>query len=266
MVSLFPSRAVAISLFGFEIHWYGLLYLLGFLIAAALLPRLQRYRQLSLSRDAWLSLLSWSVIGVIVGGRLGYVLFYEPTHFLRHPSEIVAVWEGGMSFHGGLLGVSIVLLFFARAQSISLLLLLDIIVVPVAIGLALGRLGNFINQELYGTITLLPWGISIPGVEGMRHPTQLYAVGKDLIIALVCFVHLRLTKSKSYLIGCTGAAFLVLYSIGRFSLEFLREQQYPLTEIFALPLTRGQLLTVPVFLVGIGICLKNRIARWKRKV
>ena len=164
-----------------------------------------------------------------------------------------------MSFHGGLLGVIAVLWLWSRQRKISFLLLSDIIVVPVAIGLALGRLGNFINQELYGTVTTLPWGMLFPGAEGLRHPIQLYAVGKDLLIALVCYLHLRFTVKNPRKVGCTGAAFLVLYGIGRFFMEFIREQQYPLTDIGVMELTRGQLLTIPVFFTGILICLINRL-------
>lgn len=261
MFQVFPTRAVALSLFGFQIHWYGLLYLLGFLIAAWLLPRLQRYRNLDLHRDTWMSLISWAVAGVIIGGRLGYVLFYDPVYFWENPLKIIAVWEGGMSFHGGFIGVAVTLGLFCRKHGISLFRLADIVVVPVAIGLALGRLGNFINQELYGTVTTLPWGMMFPGAEGLRHPIQLYAMGKDLLIAAVCFWHLGATRQNARRVGCTAAAFLILYGVGRFLLEYLREQQYPLTDIAGLVLTRGQLLTLPMLFLGLGICIFNRLKR-----
>ena len=259
MIAFFPSRPVALSLFGFEIHWYGLLYLAGFLIAAYLLPRLQRYRALGLAHAEWMSLLEWSIVGVIVGGRLGYVLFYEPQYFFSTPSKIFAFWQGGMSFHGGFLGVLIVLILWSRRHHVPLLALADVIVVPVAIGLALGRVGNFINQELYGTVTTLPWGMAFPGAEGLRHPIQLYAVGKDLLIAGICFWYLHLTRESVRRHGCTAAAFLILYGVGRFLLEYLREQQYPLTDIFGVVLTRGQLLTLPLLVLGMGICIMKRM-------
>ena len=249
MISFFPSRAIAFEVFGFEIHWYGLLYLLGFLIAAYLLPRLQKYRQLSLSDDTWMSLLSWSVVGVILGGRLGYVLFYEPQYFLAHPLSVFAVWEGGMAFHGGFIGVILVLLFWSRVQKVSLLALADIIVIPVAIGLALGRIGNFINQELYGTVTTLPWGMSFPGAEGLRHPIQFYEMTTDLFAALLCYFHLRKT-SASFAAGKTATMFLMFYGIARFLIEYVRDQQYALTTVGFLTLTRGQLLTIPLLIAG----------------
>lgn len=253
MIAFLPSRAIAVTVFGFDIHWYGLLYLAGFLIAAMLLPKFQRYRALDLPRDAWMSLLSWSVIGVIAGGRLGYAIFYESRYFLDAPTQIFAVWQGGMSFHGGFLGVLAAMLFWSRRNRISLLALADMVVVPVAIGLALGRLGNFINQELYGTVTTLPWGMSFPGAEGLRHPIQLYAVGKDLLIAGICFWHLSFTRQKARRTGSTGAAFLILYGVARFLLEYIREPTSSLTFIGPVTMTRGQVLTLPVFFMGLGL-------------
>lgn len=252
MVAFLPSRAVAVAIFGFEIHWYGLLYLAGFLTAAMLLPKLQRYRNLHLPRDAWMSLLSWSVIGVIAGGRLGYAIFYEPRYFLDSPTRIFAVWQGGMSFHGGFVGVFAAMLFWSRRNRISLLALADTVVVPVAIGLALGRLGNFINQELYGTVTTLPWGMAFPGAEGLRHPVQLYAAGKDILISVICFCHLSFTRQSARR-GGTGAAFLMLYGMARFFLEYIREPTSSLTVIGPITLTRGQVLTLPVFFMGMGL-------------
>lgn len=250
MIEVFPSRAIALTLFGFSVHWYGVMYLLAFLIAILLLPRLQRFRGLHLTRDEWMSLVSWGIVGVIVGGRLGYVFFYEPSYFVHNPQKILAVWEGGMSFHGGLLGVAICVPLACFRKKISILRVADTVVVPSAIGLALGRLGNFINLELYGTVTDLPWGIAIPGVEGLRHPTQLYAMLKDLTIASLCCMHLIRTR-RTFIPGRTFSLLLLFYGAGRFLLEYVREQQYPLAHIGALALTRGQLLTLPVFLFGV---------------
>lgn len=245
-MSFFPSRSVAVEILGFGVHWYGLLYLTAFLIAWFLLPRLQRYRDLHLTKEDWADVLSWGVVGVIVGGRLGFVLFYEPEYFLSDPLRIFAVWEGGMASHGGFLGVTLALLHVTRRKHIPRWLLADILVVPVAIGLACGRLGNFINQELYGSVTTLPWGISIPGVDGLRHPTQIYAVLKDLFIALVCFLHLR---RPTYVAGRTLGLFLMLYGILRFIVEYYRIQEYGLLPL-PFYLSMGQLLTVPVFAIG----------------
>lgn len=249
MIAFFPSRTVALELLGFSVHWYGLLYLAGFLLAWALLPKLQKERQLSLSVDEWSGLLSAAVLGVILGGRLGFVLFYEPSYFLAHPVEILQVWHGGMSSHGGFLGVTVALLIALRNKTTEdKLRLADVAVVPIALGLMLGRLGNFINQELYGTVTTLPWGIVVPGEEGLRHPTQLYAMAKDLLIAGLCFLHLRRATGRH---GETLALFLMLYGALRFAVEHFRVQDYDLW----LGLTRGQLLTVPIFLVGLAVAV-----------
>jgi phosphatidylglycerol---prolipoprotein diacylglyceryl transferase len=254
----FPSRAVALEILGFSVHWYGLLYLAGFLLAYALLPRLQSFRDLHLSREAWADVLSWSVLGVIIGGRLGYGIFYEPRHFAAHPLDLLKVWQGGMSFHGGMLGVLLALLLSARRHAIPLLTLGDVVVVPVALGLALGRIGNFLNLELYGAPTDLPWGIAIPGVEGLRHPTQLYAVAKDLFIAFVCFAHLTRIRLPH---GETAALFLLLYGTLRFLLEFLREPTHTSFAFGVLTLTRGQLYTLPMFFGGVLILVWLRRRR-----
>lgn len=255
MIDLFPSRSIAIEFFGFAVHWYGILYALGAILAIVLLPRIQRYRGLKFSHDDWTSIVAVGVLGVILGGRLGYVFFYEPLYFMQSPLEIIAVWHGGMSSHGGFIGVGIALGLYLWKHRLPFWNVLDVVVIPVALALALGRIGNFLNQELYGTVTTLPWGIEIPGEEGLRHPTQIYAFLKNLLIAGLCFWHL---KKKPVKPGQTLALFLVLYGVLRFFVEFLRVQQYPSIEIGLLSLTRGQLLTVPIVLVGIVLFSKVR--------
>ncbi|MFA6523036.1 MAG: prolipoprotein diacylglyceryl transferase [Candidatus Peribacteraceae bacterium] len=221
------------------------MYILAFVIAVVLLPRLQHFRGLMLSRDRWMEIISWGVVGVLIGGRLGFVLFYEPAYFFANPLKVFAVWEGGMSSHGGFIGLTLALLFALRREGRSLWKIADIVTVPGSLGLAFGRFGNFINQELYGTVTSLPWGISFPGASGFRHPVQLYELMIDLVIALVCLLSLRRSKTD----GRTLAFFLMLYSVARFLLEFVRAQQYP---IFMM-LTRGQMLTIPLFLAGLCV-------------
>ncbi len=262
MFSLLPSRAIAFTVAGFSVHWYGIMYLLAFLAAYFLLPRLQKYRQLTLSRDDWSTLVSWAVIGVIVGGRLGYVLFYEPAYFLQNPLQIFAVWNGGMSSHGGFIGVTLALLIHCRARHYPILKLADVIVVPTALGLAFGRLGNFINLELYGIPTTLPWGILIPGLPEPRHPTQIYAMIKDLTIMACCYWHLRKVVFPPF--GRTLALFLTMYGVLRFIVEHFRDQPYSGIVIDGIALTRGQILTVPIILIGIGLYIFLR-ARGQKK-
>lgn len=249
-MEFFPSRTIAVELFGFGIHWYGLMYATAFVLAWFLLPKLQRYRGLSMTKGEWENVLAGAILGVIIGGRLGFVLFYEPVYFLENPLKIFAVWEGGMASHGGFIGVTIALLFTLRHRLRDLLRIADVVVIAAALGLMIGRFGNFINQELYGIPTSLPWGISIPGVEGLRHPTPIYSMIQNGLIALLCFLHLRTYQDAP---GRTTALFLMLYSIGRFTVEFYRVQDHGFTSFFGFALSRGQLLTIPVFLIGIAL-------------
>lgn len=247
MIHLFPSRTVALDLFGFSVHWYGIMYMLSFLLALFLIPRLQKYRDLHLTQDDWSRIVGWAVVGVLVGGRLGFVLFYEPAYYLAHPLEIVAVWKGGMASHGGFIGATVAMLWALRGKNVDAMIrVADIVAVPVVLGLGIGRIGNFINQELYGTITMLPWGIAIPGVEGLRHPVQLYEFALCVIIGLVCYWHLRKTRAA----GTTFALFLLLYAVERILIEFLRIHAYPSV---AFGLVREQMLTIPFLVIGIGI-------------
>ena len=248
-MSFFPTRQIALEIGPVAIHWYGLMYLLAFLAAWWLVPRITKYRGLSLSKDQISSLLTYVILGTLVGGRIGYVLFYGAEYYGEHPWEIFTVWQGGMSSHGGLLGVVLSLFLFSRREQIDFWALADIAVIPAAIGLAFGRFGNFINQELFGPVTTLPWGMSIPGIEDLRHPTPLYAMFKDLLIAGVCFFHLKTSQTA----GRTAALFLMLYGILRFLIEFVRIETAEGVDLGFLYLTRGQLLTIPVFLVGICI-------------
>jgi phosphatidylglycerol---prolipoprotein diacylglyceryl transferase len=252
--ALFPSRTVAAIVFGFPIHWYGLCYLVAFLLAIVIVQRLQHWRGLHLNRDEWMSVVSSVVVGVLVGGRLGFVLFYEPTFFLAHPLKIFAVWEGGMASHGGFLGVIVAMYIHSVRHQIPKAQFADMAAVPAAIGLAFGRMGNFINHELYGTVSSLPWAMSIPGVEGLRHPLPLYDAALSLFIAFLCYVHLRMSRKA----GTTLSLFFALYGVVRFSLEFVREQQYPLTDILGFLITRGQLLTVPIFVAGVVMMIVFR--------
>jgi len=248
MISLFPTRQIALEILEFSIHWYGLLYLVAFLLAYHLVFKLQHYRSLELDKEAISSLLSWAIGGVIIGGRMGYVLFYEYAYFSQNTFEVLAVWNGGMSSHGGFIGVAIALTIALNKRGIPLLPFLDVITVPIALGLACGRFGNFINWELYGTVTDVPWAMAIPGVEGLRHPTFFYALAKDLLIAAVCFRHLKLSYPRP---GETFAIFLLLYGALRFIVEYFREQPYGWFDLGVLSFSRGQILTLPIIIIGL---------------
>ncbi len=259
MFVLFPSRRIAFEVFGWPVHWYGLLYVAGFLLSFVIAQRVQKYRDVYLSRDQWSEILSVIVLGVVGGGRLGYVLFYAPGYYLQHPLEILAIWQGGMSSHGGFIGVILGLVYLSRKLPVSFFALGDIVIIGVAVSLALGRVGNFINQELYGTVTGLPWGIVVPGVEGLRHPTQMYAVIKDLFIAGTCYWHIRAARPARP--GSTAAIFLMLYAALRFLLEFLRVQEYAPVDLGILTLTRGQFLSLGILAFGAWVWSYSRRTR-----
>lgn len=256
-MTLFPERAVAFAIGGFSVHWYGIMYMIAFLLGYALLTRLVKHRSIVLSEDDVSAVMTASILGVLVGGRLGYVFFYDPQYFFSNPLEIPAVWHGGMASHGGFIGVAVALSYVLSRRRIPILPFLDVIAVPVALGLALGRFGNFINLELYGTVTALPWGIEIPGVEGLRHPTQMYAMMKDLFIAAMCYFMLR--RTPAFPEGYVFVHFLILYALLRFLVEFFREQTVALWHISDIVLTRGQALSIPLFIIA--VLLKRWVIR-----
>lgn len=262
MIEFLPSREIALTIGPLSVHWYGVMYAVAFLVGLFLMKRLLPLRGLALSKEQIDRLFVWIVLGVLLGGRLGFVLLYGGMEYLTDPIRILKVWEGGMSSHGGFIGVTIALILFTRREKIALLGLVDTLVPPIALGLMFGRIGNFINGELYGTLTTLPWGMHFPHAEGLRHPTQLYAVMKDLFIATACFLHLRATR-QDFVAGQTTALFLMLYGILRFIVEHFRDQPYAGFSFGELTLTRGQLYTVPVFVTGLIVFLWTRSSRRK---
>ena len=240
---------VAIQIGPLAIHWYGLMYLLAF----ALVYGLGRYR-ISQGKGGMMTargledLIFYSVLGVVVGGRLGYVLFYKPGYYLSNPIEIFYLWQGGMAFHGGLLGVIVVMLLFARKHKTSFFTVADFIAPLIPLGLGAGRLGNFINGELWGRPTDVPWAMVFPGSgDGLaRHPSQLYELGLE---GLVLFVILWWFSSKPRPTGQVSALFLMGYGGFRFLVEFTREPDNFLG-LLAGGMSMGQWLSLPMFIAG----------------
>ncbi len=168
------------------VRWYGMMYLLGFVGSYFMMGHVARLREYPLGKEQISDLLFYGVIGVVAGGRIGYTLFYNAAYYFSHPLEIFYVWEGGMSFHGGLIGVFIVLFLFARKRDYSLLMIADLVVSAVPIGLGFGRIGNFINGELWGRPAESPWGVVFPGGGPLpRHPSQLYEAGLEGVLLLL---------------------------------------------------------------------------------
>lgn len=240
---------VAIHLGPLGIHWYGLMYLIGFLGVLFLGKwRIRRNPDGIVSERDLDDMLFYGALGVILGGRLGYVLFYQPDHFLQHPLEILAVWQGGMSFHGGFLGVLVAMWIFVRKTGKNWLAVMDFVAPLVPLGLGAGRLGNFINGELWGRATDVPWAVVFPQVDSLpRHPSQLYEFGLE---GIALFLLLWIYSSKPRPVGAVSGLFLIGYGVSRFVVEFAREPDSFLGPL-ALGLSMGQWLSLPMILIGI---------------
>jgi len=246
---------VALQIGPLAVHWYGLTYLAAFALFA-LLGRLrlrhEPYRSLGWQLRDVEDILFWGVLGVIVGGRLGYVLFYKPLEYLEHPLQVFAVWQGGMSFHGGLVGVLIALALWSRRQGCPWLQVMDFVAPCVPTGLAAGRIGNFINGELWGRVASpdLPWAMVFPGAGPLpRHPSQLYQFALE---GLALFVLLWWFARRPRRMGEVSAAFLTGYGVFRFMAEFFREPDAHLG-LLSLGLSMGQWLSLPMVLAGLGL-------------
>ncbi|MGE5238225.1 MAG: prolipoprotein diacylglyceryl transferase [Chloroflexota bacterium] len=239
-----------------SVRWYGVMYLLGFAASYLLVKYQVRKKGVPLAKDTIESLYSYLILGLLVGARLGYVLFYNLFHYLHHPLEIFAVWEGGMSFHGGLIGSILAGIVFCKRFGVGFWRLSDLVIVTTPIGLALGRLGNFINGELYGRITDVPWGMVFPsGGPLPRHPSQLY---EAFLEGVVLFTILWLAKDRVRKPGTLTALFLMLYGSFRFAVEFFREPDAHLGFV-AGPFSMGQLLSTAMALTGL------MLLAWRRR-
>jgi len=247
---------IALQLGPVAIHWYGITYLVAFALflgLAALRVRHSPFAERGWTRREVEDMMFYGVLGVIVGGRLGYALFYKPGHYLANPLEVLAIWRGGMSFHGGLLGVLAAMWLFARSRKRSFLEITDLIAPCVPPGLAAGRIGNFINGELWGRAADpgLPWAMVFPqsGTAIPRHPSQLYQV---LLEGLLLFVLLWLYARKPRAIGQVSGAFLVGYGVLRFIAEYFREPDSFLG-LLALGMSMGQWLCLPMIAAGAAL-------------
>ena len=247
---------VLVTIGPFAIRWYALAYifgiLLGWLYARALIRTKRHWGgPAPMTVIDFDDFVLWVTLGIILGGRLGYVLFYNPAHFLAHPAEIAEVWKGGMSFHGGFAGCVAAVVLFAWRRRISILSLGDITCAVAPIGLLLGRLANFINGELWGRTTDVAWGMAFPGGGSLpRHPSQLYEAaleGMVLLVVLALLIRSGMLKRPGAIIGL----FAVCYGIARIICEFFREPDPQLGFLWG-GLTMGMLLSVPLMLVGLG--------------
>lgn len=259
----FPGiNPVAIAIGPVRIRWYGLAYLSGLLLGWLYMRRLLR------APDLWRAdtppmrpeqaddFLLWATLGTVVGGRLGFILLYEPSLFLQDPARIFAVWQGGMAFHGGLLGVTTAIVLFARFNKVSLLSLGDLAAAAVPFGLFFGRLANFINGEVYGRLTDMPWGVEFPAsvlepgdVFGPRHPTQIYEAfleGIVMFLLIRYFTHSRHSLKEP---GFTAGLFLFGYGIARIGVEFFKQWDY--AQFFTTAyISEGMIYSLPMLIGG----------------
>lgn len=247
---------IAFSLGPLVVRWYGLAYVLGFVCAAAIIYFVAKRWKLGMSEDNLLTLMVCAIVGVVLGARIGYVLFYGDGYYLSHPLEIFAFNQGGMSFHGGLVGLLIGGAVAARMTRIPFLTLADLGSIAAPIGLFFGRCANFVNGELWGAPTDGPLGVVFGGAAGMmpRHPSQLYeAVLEGLVIFCVLFALSRKRPPRPQ--GTFLGAFLVLYGIFRFLIEFVREPDVQLGYLWGGWLTMGQVLSAPLIVAGIALLI-----------
>jgi len=250
---------IAIHLGSFGIHWYGLMYLLGFLAFLALGKYQINHRKWHGWTNQMLDdALFFGALGVILGGRIGYVLFYQLSYFIEHPAEIFAVWQGGMSFHGGFLGVLVAMWLFGRKYPQNWLKTMDFVAPLVPIGLGAGRMGNFINAELWGRVTNSQFGMVFTKVDdALRHPSQLYEFALE---GVLLFLILWIYSAKPRATGTISALFLIGYGSFRFIVEYTREPDDYLG-LLSMGLSMGQWLSLPMILVGVVMfvfCNKER--------
>ena len=248
---------VALHLGPISIHWYGLMYVLAFLFFV-MLGRIHAKRRPEMGWDQAQidDLLFYGVLGVVIGGRLGEILFYQPGYYFSHPSEILAVWKGGMSFHGGLIGVLLALAWFARKTGRTFLQVGDFVAPLVPTGLMFGRIGNFINGELWGRPTdpNLPWSMVFPHVDGLaRHPSQLYqAAGEGLLLFIILWFYAAKPRPTAQVSGL----FLIGYGVLRFLAEFFRNPDPGIFSNLPFQFSTAQWLCVPMITAGVWLFIR----------
>lgn len=242
---------IAISLGPLVVRWYGLAYVLGFVCAAAIIYFVAKRWKLGMSEDNLLTLMVCAIVGVVLGARIGYVLFYGDGYYLSHPLEILAFNQGGMSFHGGLVGLLIGGAVAARMTRIPFLTLADLGSIAAPIGLFFGRCANFVNGELWGAPTSLPWGVVFGGTAGVmpRHPSQLYEALLEGVV-LFCVLYILSRKQPPRPQGTFLGVFLVGYGLFRFLIEFVRQPDAQIGYLWGGWLTMGQVLSVPLMVAG----------------
>ncbi len=259
-LSLGPFQLGDLTIGPLQLRWYALAYIAGLMLGWRYIlhlvraPRLWGAQPAPMTAEQTDDLLFWATIGVIVGGRLGYVVFYKPDMIWRDPLSIPALWEGGMSFHGGLIGVILAIVYFARSRKTSLLSVGDCVAAATPIGLFFGRIANFVNGELWGRPSDVPWAMTFPGAGPLpRHPSQLY---EAFLEGLVLFIVLRVATHRFNALqkpGLTTGLFLVGYGLSRALVEVVREPDSHMPEALQGYVTMGMLLSLPMIAAGVWL-------------
>lgn len=252
-----PLDPVALALGPIVIRWYALAYLAGFVLGWRYCLYLARVNPKGPTPQQYDDFLTWAVLGTVIGGRLGYILFYQSDYYFAHPLEMLKVWHGGMSFHGGMLGVVAAAWLFTRRLHIGFFSFTDVLACVTPIGLGFGRLANFVNGELYGRATDVPWAIVFPrGGDVPRHPSQLYESFMEGAVLLIIMALLARRETWRARPGFLSGCFLFLYGVFRFTLEFFREPDAQLGFLW-FGATMGQLLCIPMILFGLYLILRS---------
>ena len=258
MILIQPSiDPVILSIGALDIRWYSLSYIIAFVIGSFLIKKFNKEFANSISNKEIDNFFLWAILGVIIGGRLGYVIFYQTNIFVLDPLHIFKIWKGGMSFHGGLAGMIVSIYFFCKKNKLSFFYLADLVSLVAPIGLFFGRIANFINTELYGRITDFPFAVIYPSIDQFpRHPSQLYEAFFEGFLLFTILLYYFYKKKENELIGKISGLFLLLYSFFRFSIEYLREPDAHLGLFFGY-FSMGQFLCVPLFIFGVLIFIKK---------
>lgn len=250
----FPDIDPVIISYGeLKVTWYALAYIFGTILGGYYARYISNIYKLNISAKNIEDYITFAIIGIIIGGRLGYVLFYDIEKYLQEPMEILKTYKGGMSFHGGFIGILLASCIFAKVYRKNLFLITDLLAMAAPIGIFLGRLANFINAELYGRVTEIPWGFIFPYSDGrVRHPSQLYeALLEGMLLFIILFLNQKKIRNNGYL----SSLFLIFYAIFRIVAEFFREPDWHIGFIFG-DLTMGQLLSLPLLILGLIILIK----------
>ena len=256
-MTLFPDISpVIVSLGPLAISWYSLAYVIGIVFGSYYSGKLSNRYNLGITTKHREDFITYAVLGIIIGGRLGYVALYDPIKYLSHPIDIIKTYEGGMSFHGGVFGIAIATILFCRKNKIPFFIVTDLISMLAPVGIFLGRIANFINAELYGRITDVPWAVVFPGSDMMpRHPSQLYeAMCEGFILFCIMMLGQNMLRTR----GLASGVFLILYSTARISLEFFREPDIQLGFMLG-GITMGQILSIPMLILGCYIVARSRL-------